>query len=62
MLARKHHPAVNPGDKSADEKFKEINEAYEVLSDPDRRKRYDQLGQNWKLYPATRLGGSRRRT
>src|SRR6185312_4826338 len=47
-LARKHHPDVNPGDKSADEKFKEINEAYEVLSDQDKRKRYDQLGANWK--------------
>src|ERR1044072_6784152 len=47
-LARKHHPDVNPGDKAADAKFKEINEAYEVLSDPDKRKRYAQLGQNWK--------------
>lgn len=47
-LARKHHPDVNPGDKSAEEKFKEINEAYAVLSDADKRKRYDQLGQNWK--------------
>jgi DnaJ-class molecular chaperone len=47
-LARKHHPDVNPGDKSSEDKFKEINEAYEVLSDADKRKRYDQLGANWK--------------
>ena len=41
QLARKYHPDDNPNDKSAEEKFKEINEAYEVLSDADKRKRYD---------------------
>jgi curved DNA-binding protein len=47
-LARKYHPDVNPGDQSAEEKFKDIQEAYAVLSDPKKRKRYDQLGANWQ--------------
>jgi len=47
-LARKHHPDINPGDKSAEAKFKEINAAYEVLSNPEKRKKYDQFGEQWE--------------
>ena len=47
-LARQHHPDVNPGDAGAEAKFKEINEAYQVLSDTDSRKKYDRFGENWR--------------
>ena len=47
-MARKYHPDVNPNDKDAQKKFQEINEANEVLSDPEKRKKYDQHGKDWK--------------
>jgi curved DNA-binding protein len=47
-MARKYHPDVNPNDKDAQKKFQEINEANEVLSDPEKRKKYDQFGKDWK--------------
>ncbi len=47
-LARKYHPDLNPNDESAHRKFQEINEANEVLSDPEKRKKYDEYGENWK--------------
>src|SRR3990172_5187577 len=47
-LARKLHPDVNPGDKASESRFKEINSAYEVLSDADKRKKYDRYGDKWE--------------
>lgn len=47
-LARKYHPDLNPNDKDANKKFQQVNEANEVLSDPDKRKKYDQYGKDWK--------------
>src|SRR5438045_4707826 len=57
-LARKFHPDLNPNDKAAESKFKEVSEAYEVLSDADKRKKYDRYGHQWQQVEAAEEAGA----
>jgi curved DNA-binding protein len=57
-LARQHHPDAKPGDKASEGRFKEINEANEVLGDPEKRKQYDELGANWEQISRARAAGA----